>query len=139
MGLGNNFEQEVRLGDGELQIRGISTELEHGVLVSRIVALQQSLPGGTNEFVHGNPGIAPGGWDVVINLQQVLVDSQKGAMALTVAPAFAEGDALAVGTETHFVPGSGTGEPGATPTFVTITWSEPVQVKPGPFLPPPTA
>jgi hypothetical protein len=135
MGFGGNFDSEVNLvsdplGLGDvIQLIGLSEALPGGKLVSRHVGLQQDPdpndPKGETQFVDGPTLNLDTQWEARVNLADV-VDPQakKGP---TKAPVFRENEpALAIATETHFMPSPPSG---TTAAFVTLTWSELVTVK----------
>ncbi|MEA2191452.1 MAG: hypothetical protein QOI73_1573 [Solirubrobacteraceae bacterium] len=133
MGFGGNFNSEVNLvsdplGLGDvIQLVGQSQALPGGKLVSRHVGLQQAPdpkhPTDAVQFVDGPTTNLDTQWDARIRLADV-VDPQakKGP---TEAPVFREDPALAIATETHFMPSPPSG---TTAAFVTLTWSTAVTI-----------
>jgi hypothetical protein len=140
MGFGNNFEKKVMLHDGQLQIRGGSNPDHDGVLVARVIALQQPQADGKLASMFSRLDLTPGGWGAVLMPDVVSPTAPKELTAPTPPPVFGTGPAVAIGTETYFMPGNGAFPPKSTGTFVTVTWSEQVDIEPGEFVqdPPPT-
>jgi hypothetical protein len=100
-----NFDPFANRTAAGIRVTGRSQRIDGADLVSRHVAIRQDTVFAMAEADDASP------WAATVD-----------------AAGFVDGAALATGTETHFVR-PGTDNPGAVASFLTMTWSENVEIR----------